>query len=173
MIRTSFKSENLKVDYLSFNFQFNNFKQIEIIANLLADTFRCKSTLVDQLSKKRHQLTEINKSRYSAEFTVNLNMYWRGTTLSFKGNHAQLFYDDLKFQKLDWFIFDLRSTNLGRIDLCYDRKLKANDKDLHLFFEDSYKQINSKKNNPTAKICNNILRVGKRSSSNKPEKNCT
>ena len=74
MIRTSFKSENLKVDYLSFNFQFNNFKQIEIIANLLADTFRCKSTLVDQLSKKRHQLTEINKSRYSAEFTVNLNM---------------------------------------------------------------------------------------------------
>ena len=166
MIRTSFKSENLKVDYLSFNFQFNNFKQIEIIANLLADTFRCKSTLVDQLSKKRHQLTEINKSRYSAEFTVNLNMYWRGTTLSFKGKHAQLFYDDLKFQKLDWFIFDLRSTNLGRIDLCYDRKLKANDKDLHLFFEDSYKQVNSKKNNPTAKIGNNILRVGKQSSSN-------
>ena len=57
--------------------------------------------------------------------------------------------------------------NVGHIvDLCYDRKLKANDKDLHLFFEDSYKQVNSKKNNPTAKIGNNILRVGKRSSSN-------
>ena len=28
MIRTSFKSENLKANYPSFNFQFNNFKQI-------------------------------------------------------------------------------------------------------------------------------------------------
>lgn len=85
MIRISFNSENLKVDYLSFNFQLNNFKQIEIITNLLAHThtFRCKSTLMDQLSKKRHQLTEINKSCYSAEFTINLNMYWRGTTLIF------------------------------------------------------------------------------------------
>ena len=35
MIGTRFNSENLKVDYLSFNFQFNNFKQIEIIANSL------------------------------------------------------------------------------------------------------------------------------------------
>ena len=33
MIGTRFNSENLKVDYLSFNFQFNNFKQIEILAN--------------------------------------------------------------------------------------------------------------------------------------------
>ena len=31
MIRTSFKSENLKVDYLSFDFQFNNFNLFEII----------------------------------------------------------------------------------------------------------------------------------------------
>jgi hypothetical protein len=54
MTRTSFNSENLKLNYFNFNFQFNNFKQIEIIVNLLADTFRCKSTLVDQLSKKRH-----------------------------------------------------------------------------------------------------------------------
>jgi DNA relaxase NicK len=72
----------------------------------------------------------------------------------------------LQFQKIDWSIFDLTSTNLGRVDLCYDRELKANDKDLHLFFENSYKQINSKNDNPTAKLGNNILRIGKRSSSN-------
>lgn len=166
MTEISFNSENLKVDYLSFNFQFNNLKEIEIIANWLAATFHCKSTLLDQSSKKRYPLTEIAKSHYSAEFTVNSSRYWKGTIISFKGSHAQLFYDDLKFQKLDWSVFDLTSTNLGRIDLCYDRKLKANDKDLDIFFEDSCREINSKKKNPTAKIGTNILRIGKRSSSN-------
>ena len=33
----------------------------------------------------------------------------------------------MKFQKLDWSIFDFEETNLGRVDLCYDRKLKASD----------------------------------------------
>lgn len=43
MVRISLNSENLKIDYLSLNFQFNNFKQIYIIVNLLADTFHYKS----------------------------------------------------------------------------------------------------------------------------------
>jgi hypothetical protein len=29
--------------------------------------------------------------------------------------------------------FDFKDTNLGRVDLCYDRKLKASDKDLNFF----------------------------------------
>ena len=44
--------------------------------------------------------------------------------------------------------------------------MKQGDKDLNLFFENSFKRINSKKDNRRAKIDNNILRVGKRSSSN-------
>lgn len=166
MTKTSFNSENLKVDYLSFNLQFNDFKEIKIIANWLANTFHCRSTLIDQSSKKRHLLTETNKSRYLAEFVVNSNIYWKGSILRFRGNHAQCFYKDLKFQKLDWSIFDFEDTNLGRVDLCYDRKLKVSDKDLNIFFENSLKQINSKKVNQSAKMGNNILRVGKRSSSN-------
>lgn len=166
MVEISFNSENLKVDYISFNIQSNDFKQIEIIANYLVNTFNCKSTLIDQSTKTRYQLTETNKNRYSAEFAVNLNKYWKGTILRFKGKNADWFYTDLKFQKLDWSVFDLTSTSLGRVDLCYDRKIKANDKDLHLFFKDSYEQIDSKKCNPTIKIGTNILRIGKRSSSN-------
>ena len=46
-------------------------------------------------------MIEIVKSHYSAEFTVNSNKYWKGTIIRFPGNHAQLFYDDLKFKKLD------------------------------------------------------------------------
>jgi len=156
----------LKVNYLSFNLQFNNPEQIQEIADFLAETFHCQSTLLDQSSKKGHLLTETNKNRYSAEFVVNSNKHWKGSILRFRGRHAQWFYKDLKFQKLDWFIFDFEDTNLGRVDLCYDRKLKASDKDRNLFFENSSRRINSKKDNQSAKSENNILRVGKRSSSN-------
>ena len=37
MVETNFNSKNLKVDYLSFNFQFNNLKQIKILINWLKD----------------------------------------------------------------------------------------------------------------------------------------
>lgn len=77
-----------------------------------------------------------------------------------------MFYKDLKSQKLHWSIFDLEYTNLGRINLWYDRKLKQGDRDLNLFFENSSKQINSQKDNRTTKIGNNLLRVERRSSSN-------
>ena len=89
MITLNFHSKNLKVDYLSFNFQFNNPEQIQEIADFLADSFDCRSTLFDQSSKKRHLLTEPNKNRYSAEFVVNSNRHWKGSILQFKGNHAQ------------------------------------------------------------------------------------
>lgn len=166
MTNINFDSKDLKVDYLSFNLQFNNHEQIQEIADFLADTFNCRSTLLDQSSKKRHVLAETDKNLYSAEFVVNSNKHWKGSILSFRGRHAQWFYKDLKFQKLDWSIFDFEDTNLGRVDLCYDRKLKASDKDLNLFFKNSSRRINSKKDNRSAKSDHNILRVGKRSSSN-------
>ena len=72
----------------------------------------------------------------------------------------------MNFQKLDWSIFDLESTNLGRLDLCYDRKLKKSDKDPNIFLENSSKEINRRNNNRSAKTEDNILRIGKRSSSN-------
>lgn len=78
----------------------------------------------------------------TAEFVVNSSRYWNGTILRFKGRHAELFYNYLKLQIFDWSVFDLEHTNLGRIDLCYDRKLRQCDKDLHLFFKNSSLLIN-------------------------------
>ena len=63
-------------------------------------------------------------------------------------------------------MFDFEDTNLGQVNLCYDRKLKVSDKDLNFFFENSSRRINSKKDNQSAKSGNNILRIGKRSNSN-------
>jgi hypothetical protein len=68
MTEVNFDSEDLKVDFLSFNFQFNNPGQIQQIDEYLADSFHCRSTLFDQSSKKEYILTKNNKNRYSAEF---------------------------------------------------------------------------------------------------------
>ena len=164
----NFDSEDLKIDYLSLNLQFNNLSQIQQIADFLANSFGCKSTLSDQSTKFKKTLVETDKRSFSATFIVNSTKYWMGTTLCFKGNSARLFYEGLKFKKLDWVIFDLDSTNLGRIDLCYDRKLKSTDRDPHLFLENSYQNINEKNDEQRAKISKNgtILWIGKRSSSN-------
>lgn len=168
MININFDSLSLKIDYLSFNFQFNNLEQIQVIADFLETKLSCKSTLLDQSNqnKRKRILTEVNKTRYSAEFIINSNKHWKGTTLRFKGKSAQCFYQDFKFLKLNWSIFDLNHTNLGRVDLCYDRKLKPVDEDLNIFFQNSCEQINKTKSNRIVKISSNILRIGKRSSSN-------
>jgi hypothetical protein len=164
----NFYSEDLKIDYLSLNLQFNDLSQIQKMAGYLAETFGCKSTLLDQSTKLKKTLVESVKRNYSASFIVNSTKYWRGTTLCFKGNSAQLFYENLKFKRLDWAVFDLDSTNLGRIDVCYDRELKSTDRDPHLFLENSCQTINEKNDKQHAKMSKSgrILWIGKRSSSN-------
>jgi hypothetical protein len=52
----SFYSEDLKVDYLSLNLQFNNLNQIQKTADYLGDTFGCKSTLLNKSTKLKHWL---------------------------------------------------------------------------------------------------------------------
>lgn len=66
MSTINFDSEDLKVDYLNFNLQFNNPEQIQEMAGFLANTFNCRSTLLDQSSKKWQLVIEINENRYLA-----------------------------------------------------------------------------------------------------------
>jgi len=58
MTIVDFDSEDLKIDYLSLNLQFNNLRQIQEIADYLVDTFGCKSTLLDQSTKFKKTLIE-------------------------------------------------------------------------------------------------------------------
>ena len=151
----NFDYENLKIDYLSLNLQFNNLSQIQKMSGFLGDTFGCKSTLLDQSTKLKKTLVESAKRNYSASFIINSTKYWRGTTLCFKGNSAQLFYEVLKSKKLDWTVFDLDFTNLGRINICYDRKLNSTDRYTHLFLENSCQTINEKNDKQHAKLSKN------------------
>lgn len=120
--------------------------------------FNCKTLLKDQVANTRKPLVKSDKSDYWGEFVVNSSKHWRGTILCFKGNSAQCFYEDLKRHQLDWAVFDLESTNLGRFDLCYDRDLKESDGDPYTFLKECAEEIEN------ATMSKNTLRIGRRSS---------
>lgn len=72
----------------------------------------------------------IEKGRFSckAKFITSHTKHWIGTRLEFEGGHASIFYQMIKENPLNWKRMDLDNTNLGRIDLYYDRKLKESDR---------------------------------------------
>ena len=60
----NFYSEDLKIDYLSLNFQFNDLRRIQKMLGYLADTLDCKSILLDQSTKLKKTLVESVKRNY-------------------------------------------------------------------------------------------------------------
>ena len=124
----SFESESFQIHYLTINLQFDNLKRIKNIADYLSNAFDCNSVLIDEndFTQKR-TLNKKEKSYGKAEFRVNSQKYWSGTSLSFSGNQSTWFYKTIKRKGLDWEVLDFDNTNLSRIDLYYDRKLKKSD----------------------------------------------
>lgn len=118
--KLSFESENLQVDYLTFNIESKEPERLQKIANYFSKNFQCNSFLIDvQDSTKNRVLSQKHKKYCKAEFRTNYTKYWPGTIISFSGNHARFFYETIQNKQLDKDIFDLDSTNIGRIDLCY------------------------------------------------------
>ena len=119
-------------------------------------------------SKQNRTLINKRKNHCSAEFRANYTKYWSGTSISFSGNYAKYFYKAISGKKLDWDILDFEDTNLGRIDLCYDLKLKQSDRieNLDLFLKNCEDLVNFRPDNRKAKVVKGVLRVGRRSSPN-------
>lgn len=165
----SFVSENLLVDYLTFNIESKEPERLQKIADYFSENFQCNSVLIDvQSSTKPRVLSYKHWKACKAEFRTNYTKYWPGTIISFSGKTAQFFYETIKNKELDKDIFDLDSTNIGRIDLCYDRKIKQSDsvQTLDSFLKNSCTKINSKVDVSKAEVLKGVFRVGKRSSPN-------
>ena len=161
----NFKSEGLKLDYLSLNLQFNNFRRIKILANYLSDTFGCNSVYVDCKDSTRNcTLIKTKKNSWTVKFRVNSQDYWFGTVLNFPGNQATHLYKMIQERGLglDWKAFDFENTSLSRIDVCYDRKFKESDK-VELF--DSFGK-ECEKQIEKAIFKRGVIRVGKRDNGN-------
>ena len=103
-----------------------------------------------------------------AEFRVNSQKYWYGTSLSFSGNQSTYFYKTIKEKELDWEILNFDNTSLGRIDFYYDRKFKKGDEieNFDSFLEECRSQIEKTDKRKKVIVDKGILRVGRRESGN-------
>jgi hypothetical protein len=101
----SFESENLAIDYISFNIPGSG--NTESIAKYLFKTFNFNSTFTKgengtskswfYRTKNQHQV-----SFRQLEYDPSSKSFWEGTTIHFSGNNAAHFYKIVQAQKFDW-----------------------------------------------------------------------
>jgi len=117
--KLSFESENLVVDYISFN--------LEGVAHRLLKYFTPHVLIDDVPSISFHGLKKNYK--VSVCHYTGSKSYWVGTQIIFSGKNASYFYNLIKTQNFDWSIlkFEQHSLRLGRIDLCFSRTNNPND----------------------------------------------
>ena len=171
----SFKTENLVVDYLTFNIPGSD--NTESIAKYLFETFNFNSTPVrgqNRITKSRFYLPR-NQNEVSfrqLKYDPSSKSFWEGTIIHFSGKNAAKIYKIIQAQKFDWNILKLKNASLGRIDLHYFREYKTTDQNQQVenFMEKSCRRIHAKSKRRKAnwRMESNglVLRIGNRSSSN-------
>ena len=137
----SLSSQNFVVDFLRFNLQFTEKFKIKKVAEYLSQEYFCNSVLIE--GKKTYSLIENRRFSCKAKFLESHTKHWVGTRLEFEGTQASKFYQMIQKNPLNWKRMDLDNTNLGRIDLYYDRKLKESDRfeDFESFLSDAAETI--------------------------------
>ena len=142
--KLSLSNQNFVVHFLRFNLQFSEKSKIQEVAQYLSKEYSCNSLFKD--NQKIYSL--IKKPRFSckAKFLPSHTKHWIGTRLEFEGDQASTFYQMIKKNPLNWKQMDLDHTNLGRIDLYYDRQLKQSDQveDFETFLSDAAKSFPSR-----------------------------
>ena len=186
--KLSFDTENLVVDYISFNIQGPvDRKQVERIAKFLFQNLGFNSTIVKIINGKwkSEYLNYARQNRFQVsfrqhEYDPEVKSFWVGTKIDFSGKNADRFYKDIRAQKISWYLFKTQNLKLAkskkltlnRIDLCYSKTKK--DIDTTQSFESFLKNCHEKilQNSRTKYIQYNrnkkgfILKVGSRKSPN-------
>lgn len=171
----NFQSENLVVDYISFNI--TGCKDPKPIATYLFDSFGFNSVMKENFKGKSEDLIFKITNKYKVSFvkcTYNpeSSSYWTGMTVKFSGENGKYFYSLIRRQLIDWCIFDLSCTNLGRFDLYYFRKSKPTDQEdlSESFMENSCEKVNANSKRKKAIWKGTprglIMRIGNRPNSN-------
>ena len=136
-----FKSQNLVVDWISFNIQ--GLIDPLPLASRLSKHFIPRVLIDGEPSASYHGLKK--KFKVSIHKYTGNKGYWVGTQIIFSGKDAAHFYKLIKNQKFDWKILTAYQypLGLGRIDLCFSRTNGPNDtvKSFDTFLVDSRTQI--------------------------------
>ena len=116
---SDFNSENLIIDWLSFNLE--GLIDPIIIANRLAKYFT-PHVLIDDVPAIRSHILKKKYKVFIRRYTGSIG-YWVGTQIVFSGKDAAYFYKLIKTEKFNWNLlkFDGHTLSLGRIDLCFSR----------------------------------------------------
>jgi hypothetical protein len=117
--KLTFESENLEVDWISFNLE--GFMDPGMLARRFSKHFT-PHVLIDSVpSIGFHGLKK--KYKVSIRQCTGSKGYWVGTQIIFSGKNAAYFYKLIQTQRFDWHLlkFDQQTISLGRIDLCFSR----------------------------------------------------
>ena len=173
--KLTFESENLVVDYISFNIPGSD--NTESIAKYLFEKFNFNSTFAKGQNGTTHDWFYLTRNQHQVsfrqlEYDPSFKSFWEGTIIHFSGINAAQFYKIIQAQKFDWNILKFKNASLGRIDLHYFRKSKITDQNdqLENFMEKCCQRIRAKskrrKANWQQESNGLVLRIGNRSSSN-------
>lgn len=115
----NFDSENLALDWISFNLE--GWMDPRIIADRLSKHFTPRVLVDDEPKIGYHGRNK--KYKVSIRQYTGSKGYWVGTQIIFSGNNASYFYKLIKTKKINWSLlkFDQHTLSLGRIDLCFSR----------------------------------------------------
>ena len=168
--RLSFESENLFIDYISFNVQ-NPFDP-EPLAKYCFKKFGFNSTL--EADGLKETLFDKKKNQYRIRFwrlhyDPAKKQFWDGTQIIFAGQNGAYLYSLIKNNKFDWKYLTVESATIGRLDLTFFRPSEeSHTKKMEDFLHKSRDKVNSDGTRRKA-TCDSkglILRVGSRASQN-------
>jgi len=165
----SLNSENLVVDWISFNLE--GLMDPRTIADRLSKHFTPHVRIDDVPMIGFHGLKK--KYKVSVRQYTGSKGYWVGSQIIFSGKNAAYFYKLLKTEKFDWSLlkFDQQTLSLGRIDLCFSRPndLNHTSKLFDGFLVDSRSQIQNHTNTRHIKLQDfpdgKVLKVNRRNNS--------
>ena len=137
----NFKSQNLVVDWISFNIQ--GLPDPGTIASSFSKHFTPHVLIDGEPNMSYHGFKK--KYKVSIRQYTGSKGYWVGTQIIFSGKDAAHCYNLIKTQKFDWDTLTMGQHNLslGRIDLYFSRTNGPNDtiKSFDAFLVDSRTQI--------------------------------
>ena len=165
----SFNSENLLVDWISFNLE--GLMDPRIIARRLLKYFTPHVLIDDVPSIGFHGLKK--KYKVSIRQYTGSKGYWVGTQIIFSGKNAAYFYKLIQTQRFNWDLlkFEEHTLTLGRIDLCFSRPNDANHKSrsFDAFLVDSRSQVQNHTNTKYMKLQDfpdgKMLKINRRNNS--------
>ena len=165
----NFESQNLVVDWISFNIE--GLPDPRTIASGLSKHFIPHIQIDGKPSMSFHGFKK--KYKVLIRQSTESKGYWVGTQIIFSGKDAAHCYKLIKTQKLDWDILkiDRHALSLGRIDLCFSRMNGPNDtiKSFDRFLVDSRSQIQNHTNTRHIRLQDfpngKVLKVNRRNNS--------